>query len=175
MGPVRWTMRDLQPVYGTGILSKMPAALGELAHIVGHTDSDDSPRGLDEDPAEAERDSPDNLLLVCDSEHDEIDKRGLRELFSVGLLRRWKSDHEERIRHATEIAHGRTSVVLRMVAMLHGDPVSLDARHAASVVLENGMVPSFDGSWNRHDVEIDLSDVPGEEDADPEYYGSASK
>jgi len=48
--------------------------LGELAHVVGQKDTEKSPRGTS-DLSQCERDSADNLMLVCADEHDEIDNR----------------------------------------------------------------------------------------------------
>ena len=84
-----------------GDLSYRALTFGELAHIVGQQAAPGSPRGVDEDLDHADRDTADNLVLVCDDEHDELDKPGSRDLFSVEFIRDLKRRHEERIHHVT--------------------------------------------------------------------------
>jgi hypothetical protein len=61
-----------------GDLGASELTFGEMAHIVGQQASERSPRGL-EDLDSSERDNADNIVLLCDDEHDEIDKSGSRE------------------------------------------------------------------------------------------------
>lgn len=79
-----------------GDLTGRELTFGQAAHIVGRKASALSPRGLDDDLDLLERNPADNLMLVCDDEHDEIDKPGSREAFSVEFLRELKQTHEDR-------------------------------------------------------------------------------
>ncbi len=69
------------------------AVLGEMAHIVGH--SEDGPRG--EGPFRgADRDGPDNLLLLCTDHHTLIDQQP--ESYSPAHLYSMKDEHERWVR-----------------------------------------------------------------------------
>jgi len=157
-----------------GKLSGREVTFGELAHIVGQAPTAESPRALDDlDPAE--RDDPENLVLICEDEHEEIDKRGTRDLFAVDLLREMKRAHEERIRHVTSFAADRSTVVLRVIGQLRGTSVEVDTEATASAVIRSaGRFPRFDLAFDRRSVEIDLRDVPGEPEADSSYYAQAT-
>src|SRR5689334_13824016 len=63
-----------------------PVAIGQLAHIVGWTDADGSPRGRDELDL-AERNEADNLMLLCHDQHKVIDAQSLWELYTADELR----------------------------------------------------------------------------------------
>ncbi len=67
--------------------------IGEIAHIVG--DSRQGPRGRSS-LTDTERNKADNLLYLCESCHKLIDKHPM--VYSVGVLRQIKRDHEERIK-----------------------------------------------------------------------------
>lgn len=156
-----------------GKLSGREVTFGELAHIVGQASSAGSPRGLDDlDPAE--RDDPDNLVLVCEDEHTELDKRGTRDLFAVELLREMKRAHEARIHHVTGVAEDRSTVVLRVIGQLHGTAVEVSRDAIASAVIKSAArFPRFDLAFDRRGVEIDLRSVPGESAAEASYYAQA--
>jgi hypothetical protein len=157
-----------------GKLSGREVTFGELAHIVGQAPTAESPRGLDDlDPAE--RDDPDNLVLVCEDEHVEIDKRGTRDLFAVDLLKNMKRAHEGRIRHVTSFAEDRSTVVLRVIGQLRGASVEVGTDAIASAVIRSaGRFPRFELAFDRRSVEIDLRDVPGEAEAATSYYEQAT-
>lgn len=157
-----------------GKLSGREATFGELAHIVGQRASAGSPRGLDILDPES-RDDPDNLVLVCDDEHDELDKKATRDLFSVDWLRQLKRAHEERIRHVTGFAENRSTVVLRMIGRLKGNAVEVEQEAAATAVIRSAeRFPHFDLSYDRHSIEIDLRHIAGEASGDDEYYRTAT-
>jgi hypothetical protein len=71
------------------------AFLGNVAHIVA--DSRQGPRG-DAKMSDADRDRHSNLLLLCPTCHDRVDKQS--RTFSVPVLRRIKADHESMIASA---------------------------------------------------------------------------
>ncbi|WP_228648392.1 SAVED domain-containing protein [Microtetraspora sp. AC03309] len=157
--------------------------LGELAHIVGQQKTPGSPRG--EHDLE-ERDTADNLMLVCADEHDEVDARETLNIFTVEKLQRIKQAHEDRIRHVTGIAADNTTTVLRMVGRVRGREVELTRQTAAAAVIASAdRFPLFLESYSRHGLEIDLRhvlgeakidlrDVPGEETAGRDYYRMAT-
>ena len=76
-------------------------------------------------------------MLVCDDEHDELDKIGSRDLFTVDFIRDLKRSHEERILHVTEFGEDRRTTILRMVGRLRGNAIEVgrDAATSESVLL----------------------------------------
>lgn len=155
-----------------GQLSAREVTFGELAHIVGYSTAEGSPRGNDPLP-KSERDMAENLMLVCDDEHDEIDKQRVRDLFPVNLLRNMKAAHESRIKHVTGLGPDRGTAIVRMIGNLRGNAVHLDRPSAAEAVIANGRFPKFNLALDNDGIEIDLRNIPGEDIASPEYYCSA--
>jgi hypothetical protein len=142
--------------------------LGELAHIVGRHNNHLSPRGaggLDD------RESADNLMLVCADEHKEFDAAEALDIFTVGVLRELKRSHEDRIRHVTGLGDDRTTTVLRMVGQVHGREVELSRQTAATAVVAGKRYPLFLESYSRHGIEIDLRPLPGESARRPDMSG----
>ena len=154
-----------------GQLSYRELTFGEAAHIVGSKATNKSPRGLEGDLGEDARDNADNLILMCDDEHSEIDKIGSRDAFAVTFLRELKRKHEDRIR----LAHK-----FRRVSTHHPHPPigacarqSLQRRHDPLWPPVHGKrqpMPHFDLS-TRNTIEIDLRRIAGEDTA--QYYESA--
>jgi hypothetical protein len=157
-----------------GQLTGREVTFGELAHIVGQQVSELSPRGLDEELDPDGRDDLDNLMLVCEDEHRELDKMATRDLFSVTTLRDRKRRHEERIRHLTSFTENQFTVVLRMIGRLRGSAVEVDRDAAAAAIIAAGRhFPRFDLAYDRHGIEIDLRNIVGEPSADEAYYREA--
>ena len=156
-----------------GKLTGREATFGELAHIIGQTNSAESPRGLTSLELDV-RDDPDNLVLICDDEHDELDKKSSRTFFTVEWIKELKRTHEERIRHVTSFAPDRTTVVLRMIGRLTGSAVEVDQDTAAGTVINSAhRFPRFNMAYDRSSIEIDLRHVPGEAQGSEEYYRMA--
>ena len=112
-----------------GKLTHEEFSLGELAHIVGQQTNPGSPRGQSQLPEE-DRDKADNLMLVCASEHDEIDRAGALDVLTVGKLKQIKQEHEDRIRHITGLDKNRRTVVLRVMGRIRGNEVELTRQTA---------------------------------------------
>lgn len=68
-----------------------PYTLGEMAHIKGNKPGSNR---YDEAQSAVERDSYENLLLLCPTHHTLIDKAENEEEFSVELLHCMKTNHE---------------------------------------------------------------------------------
>lgn len=165
-----------------GALAYNAIRLGELAHIVGQQNTAGSPRGQND---LVERDTADNVMLVCADEHDEIDAPENLDVFTIEKLLAFKHAHEDRIKHVTGIAPDRTTTVLRMIGQIRGHEVELTRQTASSAVLIAGdRIPLFLDSYSRHGIEIelrhvlgeatiDLRDVPGEDGTNGDYYGQA--
>jgi len=69
------------------------AVLGEVAHIIGH--SEEGPRG-EGAFCGADRDAPENLLLLCTEHHTLIDQQSER--YSPAHLSSMKDEHERWVR-----------------------------------------------------------------------------
>lgn len=67
------------------------AVIGHIAHIFAA--SNDGPRGK-ASLSEADRNLPDNLLLLCPTHHSVVDKQ--HETYPAAMLLGWKSSHERK-------------------------------------------------------------------------------
>jgi hypothetical protein len=156
-----------------GRLTRREFVLGDLAHIVGQHQTTGSPRGLADLPAD-ERDKADNLMLICKGDHAEIDRAGSLDVMTVEKLRKLKRDHEDRIRYLTGLAPDRSTVVLRMVGRVRGNAVELTRDSATTAILRSSdRFPDYRLCLDRHGIEIDLRQLPGEPVADHRYYSAA--
>lgn len=156
-----------------GQLAARELTFGQAAHIIGQQASENSPRGLEDDLTDDERDNADNLMLICDDEHSEIDKIGSRDAFTVSFLRELKRKHEDRVSLATSFGEYHRTTPIRMVGWLHGKPVDVGRDAVATAVMAGaGLMPKFDLS-TRNMLEIDLRGLPGEDDPSPAYYSAA--
>jgi hypothetical protein len=63
--------------------------IGKICHIIAQ--NDEGPRGDTNFPA-ADRDKPENLILLCGTHHDVIDVQP--NTYTADEIRRWKADHE---------------------------------------------------------------------------------
>lgn len=158
-----------------GQLTGLEVSLGELAHIVGQQNSANSPRGLHPMPLQ-ERDTADNVLLACDSCHQEIDNQLVTGILDVGVLNAIKRRHEERIGHLKTLPNDHRTVVLRVLGKLRGAAVEVSRQTAAESVVGDALrFPWFPLSLDRLGVEVDLSGLPGELEADEAYYATARR
>jgi SMODS-associated and fused to various effectors sensor domain len=157
-----------------GALSKRPFRLGELAHIVGQQASAKSPRGEAAQLDDKARDKAENLMLVCADEHQEIDRDGAVDLFTVNELRRMKATHEDWIRRVTGLRREDTTAVLRVLADVRGRAVELTRANATTAVVRHGQRwPDFPMSFEQDGVEIDLRQLPGEDPVEAAYWQAA--
>lgn len=156
-----------------GQLGYRELTFGQAAHIVGQKASANSPRGLEELLSDEERDNADNLMLICDDEHSEIDKWGSRDAFTVPFLRELKRKHEDQVFLATSFGEYNRTTPIRMVGWLRGSPAEVGRDAVATAVMASaGRMPRFDLS-TRNMLEIDLRGLPGEDGPLPVYYVAA--
>ncbi len=146
--------------------------LGEVAHIVGQGTGPKTPRGGLLDSSEI--DDPDNLVLVCASEHDAIDHSRLTTLMSVDVLGDLKRAQEARIRHLTSLAHDNRTAVIRMVGNLRGSAVEISREQVAAATLRHSRFPDYQIEPDRQGLEIDLRQTAGEEAGSRDYYIAAT-
>jgi hypothetical protein len=74
--------------------------VGKLAHIIGQSKS--GPRGRDPMPLKARNDAS-NIILLCPYCHDLVDDVNATDQFTPEILRRWKEEHERRVRHGASV------------------------------------------------------------------------
>lgn len=146
---------------------------GEGAHIVGRKNSSRSPRGLSDLP-EAMRDFAENIVLLCPTDHEMIDKWLGQQVWTVSDLRDLKRRHEDRIDYLTGLGEDAETVVLRLVGDIRGAAVECSAESVRSAVHQHHRYPRYElGIRSQSDIEIDLRDFPDEGDA--EYWRFAEK
>ena len=159
-----------------GGLTSMEVFLGEGAHIVGQQATPKSPRGINSDLSDAERDKAENILLACSTCHTEIDKQRLIRTMTVDELVRRKAQHENEIRHQTGLTTDRRTTVLRLQGWVRGAAMELSKETAAlAVIRSSDRFPLFQPAFDQQSIEIDLRHLPGEEEGSSEYYAAARK
>jgi hypothetical protein len=142
---------------------------GEMAHIVGVSDGPRSPRGQHPLPKK-ERNKAENLILLCEKHHTEIDTR--TDLYSAEYLRRLKREYEDRVFYLTGLGPERETYVLRMLGSIHGKQSDITREDAREIVLEGeGRYPRYALSATEHDVSIDLRQLTNE--GSPSYWEQA--
>lgn len=153
-------------------LNLRPVSLGEIAHNKALSDA--GPRA---DPllSVAERNKAENLLLLCGTHHPDVDKTAQLDIFTVEQLAKLKSDHEAKIRLATERVGGQRTAILRVQGNIKGVAVDLGVDIAAEAVIRSSTrFPELRLSHDRQGVEIDLRHLPGEDEGTASYYAAAS-
>jgi hypothetical protein len=84
------------PVIAPGTPFSDPVVIAQICHI--YAASDNGPRGKPGLSA-AERNAPDNLILMCGHHHPLVDKQW--ETYPAGLLKAWKRQHEAKFQQGT--------------------------------------------------------------------------
>jgi len=139
-------------------------SIGEMAHIVGWSKADKSPRGEAELALDA-RNTVDNLMLLCADHHKIIDTKELLQEFTLERLMQHKTDHEKRIHHLTDLQIDSESVVLRMLGGIRGATVEVSKEHARNVIFNSERkFAMFIDSFDKHGIEIDLKALPEPEE-----------
>lgn len=153
-------------------LTLRPVLLGEVAHNVAASDT--GPRADARMPTR-ERNSAENLLLLCGLHHPDSDKRAQLDLLSMEQVHALKAEHERRIFEATSTVGRKRTVLLRMQGHIRGATVDLGVEATTEAVLRSSnRFPELALSFDRRGVEIDLRHVAGELDADDAYYQAAA-
>ncbi|MVN91482.1 SAVED domain-containing protein [Mucilaginibacter aquatilis] len=139
-------------------------SIGEMAHIVGWSKADKSPRG-DAELALDARNTVNNLMLLCADHHKIIDTKELLEEFTLERLMQHKADHEKRIHHLTDLQIDSESVVLRMLGGIRGATVEVSKENARNVIFNSERkFAMFIDSFDKHGIEIDLKALPEPEE-----------
>lgn len=139
-------------------------SLGEMAHVVGWNKASRSPRGEADLPM-GDRNTVENLILLCADDHKIVDTKELLEEFTIERLMQCKLAHEDRIFHLTSLGLDSQSVVLRVFGGIRGVSVELSKEHAREVIFKSERkFAMFTDSFDRHGLEINLNNLPEPED-----------
>ena len=157
MGPLRRTLRHVQQV---SFRRPVLRASNQYGATRSHSRLDRfvwiSARRLH--LALPERNSADNLLLLCYDCHKPIDDRETRHLYPEERLLSLKRDHEERIYHLTEMARDRETTVLRVFGSVRGTMPELARTEVIRTVIDGaGRYARFPLALDRHSVEVNLA------------------
>lgn len=141
----------------TGDLSKNNAY---LAHIIAS-----DPGGVRGDPVLSHQLSkdPENLMLMCDSCHREIDDPAKITRYTVDVLREMKRAHEERIERLLANPRAIRAHVLRVAAAIGDNETAVPLRDCIEA-----MTPDFTLA-DRRPIDIRVRDI-AQKDSDPDYY-----
>lgn len=145
--------------------------IGQLAHIVGWSTADGSPRGS-EDLDAALRNEADNLMLLCYDQHKVIDEKSLWTVYDTATLRSMKRAHESRVRELTAMGHDRSTTVLRVVGSIHDQAVDLTDVRIREALFTRNRFPDWTLRGS-DEYEVDLRGLPGERAGTSVYWASA--
>lgn len=144
---------------------------GQLAHIVGATDEDGSPRG-DSPKSSADRAKPDNLMLLCAGEHKVIDTHELWTTYSEAQLRAFKEQHERDVRELTGLLRKPKTTVIRVAGDIRDQTVDFSKQAVIRALLDEQRFPDFSLHDDSHNCEVDLRVYDGEDISAATYWDS---
>ena len=119
--------------------------VGELAHNVGAAATAGSPRGLAENIAD--RESEENLLLLCHACHRLIDNEDHMPYFTTERLQALKKSHEDRVRVAATSGGMCRTAALRAGGLVRGATALASQRQTADALLAAGYLGLVDSCW----------------------------
>ena len=149
---------------------------GEMAHIVGQSLDEASPRSS-YPLAKELRDEVDNFILLCATHHHKIDHPAAQQDFPVELLRQIKRKQEEHIRYVTGLPHSNHTCIVRLVGRIRGYTVQLTRAECNSATLHHNppRFADFALDIHRQGTEIDLTRLGEPEDGPELYYQGVRK
>lgn len=141
----------------TGDLSKNNAY---MAHIIAS-----DPGGVRGDPVLSHQlsNDPENLMLMCDPHHREIDDPAKIALYTVEALREMKRAHEERVERLLANPNAIPAHILRIAAAIGDNETAIPVRDCIEA-----MTPDFTLA-DRRPIDIKVRDI-AQKDSDPDYY-----
>lgn len=122
------------------------ALSGELAHNVGATATDGSPRGNDEDIAD--REAEENLLLLCHDCHRIVDHKASAHLYPIEKLRALKASHENRIEKVTANGGLTRTAAIRLGSNVRGSHSLAPRRVVGEVLIEDDYLALVESQWS---------------------------
>lgn len=148
--------------------------VGQLAHIVGATEEDGSPRGKSTKTLE-DRARPENLMLLCAGEHKVIDDRGHWAIYDEDQLRAFKTQHERDVRELTGLLRKPKTTVIRVAGDIRDRAVDFSKQSVVRALLEEQKFPDFSLHDDSQNCEVDLRQYDGEDDSVPSYWASVKR
>ncbi|MEV6236588.1 SAVED domain-containing protein [Lentzea sp. NPDC051838] len=146
--------------------------VGQLAHIVGWSTAAGSPRGDANLPPD-QRNTPENLMLLCHDQHHVVDSPGLWDTYDAETLRRLKRVHEHQIKALTALRESNRTTVLRVVSTLHGKAVEVSRKSINKALLARDKFPDWTLLNGADEFEVDLRRLPGEVESTAEFWTMA--
>ncbi len=108
-------------------------------------------------------DDPENLMLMCDPHHREIDDPAKIDRYTVDVLREMKRANEERIERLLENPNATPAHILRITAAIGDNETAVPLRDCIEA-----MRPEFTPA-DRRPIDIKIRDI-AQKDSDPNYY-----
>lgn len=146
---------------------------GQLAHIIGATNDDRSPRHKSSKSTK-QRALADNLLLLCGGQHKVIDTFENWTTYSEERLLAFKEQHERDIRELTGLLRKPKSTVIRVAGDVRGQAADFSKQAVIRALLEEQRFPDFSLHDEGRNCEVDLRLHDGEEDNDGTYWNSTT-
>nr|GEY80048.1 hypothetical protein [Tanacetum cinerariifolium] len=150
---------------------------GEMAHIVGQSDDPRSPR-TDSPLTSAQRESPDNFMLLCQADHDTIDHKLAVGHFTIDKLHEIKRKQEAHIQHVTGLPQNQTTCVVRLFGMIRNTTVQLSRQECNETTLRHASprFAQFHLDHRNEGTEINLNHLSNPEDhSSPHIYWAAAQ
>lgn len=146
-------------------LTKTKVQFAEHAHIIPDSRNVSAPRSCDyiED---YDRESTENLMLLCSSCHTIIDNAP--EKFPTELLKKIKKDHEDRIKYLISLTIDKELNVIIFHSRIKNNDTVFNLELIKKSILDDGYYPKNNGVF-------DLSCDSAINDDDPLYYQSQVK
>ncbi len=146
--------------------------IGEVAHIVSRSTA--GSRGSSE-LALPERNSPENLILLCPDHHTEADSGRLSDpQYTVEFLLAKKASKEAWVEFVTGLSAGQTTTVLRLSGDVRGSTGLIDPFEAAEATMSWGLrTPRYLPDPRGIGLTIDISEVP--DPGTPDYWKTCLK
>ncbi len=137
-----------------------PVNVADKAHI--RPFASEGPRG-DGQPRSASINASDNLMLLCKGCHKTIDDPTTSGRYSEAQLRKWKADHEDRVRRVTGIKPSRKSQVVLYRGRIGAITSQQQYPLAVDALFKEGWFPQSDRP-------IELRMVSELDDSNPEFW-----
>ncbi|WP_339110141.1 SAVED domain-containing protein [Thioclava sp. GXIMD4216] len=136
-----------------------------LAHIIAS-----DPGGERGDPILSHElsDDPDNIMLMCDPHHREIDDPKKRDRYSVSVLRQMKHQHEDKVAHLFLNPLIKPAHVVRFAASIGENETSVPLADCIEAMRNEFYLA------DRRPIDIQMRDI-ATKDSDPDYYPTALK
>lgn len=124
---------------------------GELAHIIAHSPKGPRPNVKEYDQSYI--DSEDNIMILCPTCHSMIDKKENEGKYNEALLRKWKKEHERKIKAQTKPTRNNCRKVIKFCAPIGTQPINITVNQIREALFPDYFV----GNDYPSEVMIDIS------------------